>query len=173
MFKSPKPAIPRDQLLATLPQTGRVEWIGLRPDRGVPMQEVNSVEVSPEGGLSGDRYGKEGGHRQVTLIQSEHLQAITEFLGREGTLQPARLRRNLVISGINLIALKERRFRIGTALLEGTGACAPCSKMEQELGPGGYNAMRGHGGITARVIEPGRIELGDEVTAVDPSLKDK
>jgi MOSC domain-containing protein YiiM len=71
------------------------------------------------------------------------------------------LRRNLLISGINLLALKDRPFRIGAVLLEGTGLCHPCSRMEAVLGPGGYNAMRGHGGITARVLESGELHVDD------------
>ena len=71
---------------------------------------------------------------------------------------------HIVIGGINLIALRNRTFRVGTALLRGTGVCAPCSRMEQILGPGGYNAMRGHGGITAEVVDPGTVKLGDALT---------
>ena len=76
------------------------------------------------------------------------------------------MRRNVVVRGINLLALKGRRFRIGSALLEASGECHPCSRMEEILGAGGYNAMRGLGGITARVIEGATIRVGDEVVAL-------
>jgi MOSC domain-containing protein YiiM len=66
-------------------------------------------------------------------------------------MAPATLRRNLVVSGINLVALKGQRFQIGDAVLEGTSFAHPCSRMEEVLGQGGYNAMRGHGGLCARV----------------------
>ena len=79
------------------------------------------------------------------------------------------LRRNLLVSGIPLIALKGRRFRIGDVLLEGTESCDPCSRMEAALGPGGYNAMRGHGGLCARIIEGGRLRLGDAVQPLPES----
>ncbi len=67
------------------------------------------------------------------------------------------------LKGINLLALKDKTFRIGQAVLETTGECHPCSRMEENLGPGGYNAVRGHGGITARVVEAGMIRVGDRV----------
>ena len=79
---------------------------------------------------------------------------------------PEQLRRNLVVEGINLSALRNRRFRLGAALLEWSGECHPCSRMDEELGPGGYNAVRGHGGITARVLEGGTVRLGDAVERV-------
>ena len=54
-------------------------------------------------------------------------------------------------------------FRIGQALLETTGWCQPCARLEERLGPGTFQAMCGHGGITARVIEGGIIRLHDAV----------
>jgi MOSC domain-containing protein YiiM len=77
------------------------------------------------------------------------------------------LRRNLAIRGLNLLALKSRTFRIGEAVFQTTGQCHPCSRMEQVLGPGGYNAMRGHGGLTAQIIRSGWIRIGDRLT-VEP-----
>ena len=129
------------------------------------MTTVESVKVSSGSGLEGDRFkGRETSKRQVTLIQQEHLYAIASCL-QEDVIEPDVFRRNIVVSGLNLLALKGKTFRIGGVTLEYTGLCHPCSKMETALGPGGYNAMRGHGGITTRVVEGGELALGDSVQA--------
>jgi len=146
-------------LLDTLSQVGRVMWIGIRPSRSEPMIALDSVQLIVARGLDGDRFsGRAGNPRQVTLIQREHLDVIGACLGRE-SVPPALLRRNIVVAGINLLALKDKTFRIGDALLEFSGPCHPCSKMERQLGAGGYNAMRGHGGITARVLRAGTVRV--------------
>ncbi len=79
------------------------------------------------------------------------------------TVAPDAVRRNLVISGVNLLALRNSALRIGAITLEIHGPCPPCSRMEIVLGHGGYNAMRGHGGWYASVVTPGQIFLGDVV----------
>ena len=154
-------------LLTTLPQIGSVRTILLRPAKRVAVNAVNSVQTDTEKGLVGDRYSGKSGKRQVTLIQAEHLQSIAGFLGRTD-IDPTLLRRNIVVAGINLLALKDKKFKIGEAVLEYTGLCHPCSRMEENLGAGGYNAVRGHGGITARVLTAGVIRTGDEVRAIVP-----
>ncbi|MET3893345.1 MOSC domain-containing protein YiiM [Bosea sp. OAE506] len=155
------PASPLARLIDAPLRPGRVVWIGLRPARRAPMVAVETATLDASEGLIGDHYSsRTGGARHVTLIQAEHLDAIASYLGRDG-LSPDLLRRNSVVAGINLAALKGRRFRLGSALLEATGECHPCSRMEEILGVGGYNSVRGHGGITARVVEGGGVGIGD------------
>lgn len=153
-------------LMARFPHPGRVQWIGLRSRHGGNIKVVNSAASVAGRGLEGDhRAGKQGGKRQVTLIQWEHLSVIAALCDRE-SVDPSLLRRNIAVMGINVSALKGSRIRVGSAVLEGTGFCHPCSRIEQNLGHGGYNAVRGHGGITAVVIEGGLIECGNVVEAV-------
>jgi MOSC domain-containing protein YiiM len=141
---------------------GAVRWIGARPARGAEMRVEPAVVLEAGRGIVGDRYRNAGGARQVTLIEAESLASIASHLGR-AQVEPIELRRNIVVEGLNLLALKGRRFRIGDAVLECSGECHPCSQMEVRLGTGGYNAVRGLGGITARVIEGGRVAVGDAV----------
>lgn len=177
------------QLRATFPRPGRLEWIGLREARRGPVRSVPEAELHPLVGLIGD-HGKQApgrlraitgepgeaavpvsappilggpGRRQVTLLQAEHLPVIAALMGLEEAT-PEMLRRNLLVSGLPLLALKDARFRVGEVVLEATGECHPCSRMEETLGEGGYNAVRGHGGLTARVISGGIVRLGDPVT---------
>ena len=168
------PASPLGRLLAGAIRPGRVTWIGARPARKAPLVSLDVAEITRDAGLVGDHYSGRptldgrGGKRQVTLIQAEDLAAIASYLGREVT--PGDLRRNIVVAGINLRALKDRRFQLGDAVLEATDECHPCSRMETILGPGGYNAVRGHGGITARVIDGGAVRVGDAVRVLETQM---
>jgi MOSC domain-containing protein YiiM len=155
---------PLQKLMDTMPQHGKVTWLGIRPKRRAPLQSLQQVEAITLRGLNGDHFsGSATSKRQVTLIQQEHLDLIASVM-QLPDLTPAMLRRNIVVSGINLLALKDRRFWVGDVLLEYTGECHPCSRMEEILGHGGYNAVRGHGGITARIVQGGLINVGDSVS---------
>ena len=160
------------ELLSNFAGSGRLDAILLRPARGETAVAVTRAEALAGRGLEGDRSaraGRSGGRRQITLMQAEHLPLIAAWTGREA-LDPAILRRNLVISGINLLAgrspLRELciELQIGeSVVLTLTGPCDPCSKIERDLGHGAYNAMRGHGGMTARVLVGGPLTVGDPV----------
>jgi MOSC domain-containing protein YiiM len=159
-------------LVRRFPRAGRLEAIYLRPARDVSAIRVASAIAIEGRGLDGDRSatGARNGHkRQVTLFQHEHVPLIAAWMGRDDA-SAALFRRNLVVSGVNLLSARELfdnvpvRIRIGReVVLAVTGSCDPCSKMEAALGEGGYNAMRGHGGLTARIEAGGTIAAGDQV----------
>ena len=145
---------------------GDLDWAFARPGASRCCRSNALLWIRCDG-LAGDHYrGRTDLARQLTLIQAEHVAAIAIYLGLD-RVEPEQLRRNIVVAGINLSALKGRRFRLGSALCVATGDCHPCSRMEDILGPGGYNAVRGHGGITARIISSGAVRPGDMIVRVD------
>ncbi|MDA9019781.1 MOSC domain-containing protein [Flavimaricola sp.] len=154
--------IPMAELLRIHAAPGEVTWIGLRPKRLADLRPVGRAELLVSG-LEGDH--ARPGKRAVTLIQAEHLPVIAALAHRDA-IRPQDLRRNIVVSGINLTALHNHPIRIGGAVIRMTTPCAPCSRMEKTLGTGAYNAMRGHGGWCAEVVEPGPIQLGDRVEQI-------
>lgn len=147
------------EMIARVAQPGYITWIGLRAIRRDGLRAVTQAEITPDG-LEGDH--SRAGKRAVTLVQAEHLSAIGSYLGR-GPVTPFEMRRNLVVCGLNLASLKGREVRVGSAVLEIAGICAPCSRMEEAFGPGGYAAVRGHGGWCAQVVRPGSVRIGASV----------
>lgn len=144
---------------------GQLEWIGVRPARKMPMLVETQVDALASLGLKGDRRceATPGSARQVTIISVEYIDMIKRLLQRDDIV-PEMLRRNLMVSGINLTALRHQRFQMGEhAIFEATALCHPCRRMELELGKGGVAAMLGHGGLCAKIIQSGMIKIGDPV----------
>ena len=150
-------------MMARHARTGRIDGIYLRPERRAAVVTPGSVDVFADG-LDGDHAS--AGKRAVTLFQAEHLPVISDLLGID-LIDPAKLRRNLLVSGINLLALRKTKIEIGDSILFIHGPCPPCSRMEEILGTGGYSAVRGHGGVYAEVIKTGTISRGARVRRSD------
>ena len=167
------------QLTQQFSQAGKLDAIYLRPARGVSCISDQQAKAVAQNGLVGDRThntasssplgsNRAVSKRQVTLIQAEHIAVISALIGKP--IDAKIFKRNLVVSGINLLAAKSlfkdqiMQLTIGDVVLEITGPCEPCSKMELALGRGGYNAMRGHGGVTAKIIKGGELKIGNAVS---------
>lgn len=130
------------------------------------MEVLERVRVTVEGGLDGDFRGavKPGGkgRRQVTLIERCDWDAAMAALGTDHHWSARRA--NLLVEGVDLPQLPGARVRIGPVLLEITGECDPCSRME-EIEPGLKAALTPdwRGGALARVIEGGALAVGDTI----------
>ena len=131
------------------------------------MQVVDQAHALAGLGLQGNRRcdARAGSSREITIISVEYIQIISQLL-KKPSIDPALLRRNIVVSGINLTALRHQRFRIGETIIEATARCHPCRRMDLALGKHGVAAMLGHGGLCAKIIEGGMIRVGDDVAHI-------
>jgi len=149
--------------------SGIVEGIFLSPEGGAQMKGVE-VAVALEGyGLEGDRYGAGTGHWsrfgrvcEVTFIAAEDLDDIERGTGVG--VKNGEHRRNVVTRGISLKTLRRgKRFRVGEVVFEHRGPRSVCRYIERLTEPGMTQALKGRGGICARVIENGAVRVGDEI----------
>jgi MOSC domain-containing protein YiiM len=148
---------------------GKLDWIGLRTERRGEIKIVECAEALVGLGLQGDHrcLKTPGSARQVTIISREYIHQIAHQLGKD-FIDPMLLRRNLVISGMNLNLLRFQRLQIGEAIFETSALCDPCSRMDENLGKGAAAAMYGYGGLCAKIIRGGRISVGDAVVRLPP-----
>jgi MOSC domain-containing protein YiiM len=152
---------------------GLVEGIFLAPEARAEMRSVQAATALEGCGLEGDRYCAETGHWsrfgrvcEVTFIAAEDLDDIERETGVG--VKHGEHRRNVVLRGVNLGDLRRRRFRIGEATLEYVGPRSVCRYIERLTEPGMTQALKGRGGICARVIENGTVRVGDELECCSP-----
>jgi MOSC domain-containing protein YiiM len=150
---------------------GVVEHIFIADYSGHRMQEVADVEALAGCGLQGDRYVAQTGfwsgvdECQVTLIESEILQTISEDTGLP--ILSGEHRRNIVTRGVRLHQLLGKRFTVGEAVFEFERSRPPCSHIQVLTQAGTARALFGQrGGIGARVLKSGLIRAGDAIHVV-------
>jgi MOSC domain-containing protein YiiM len=160
-----------------LPYRYDVEVVGLlaspahrydgRPDDAVaaqPVEHCDRVEVRAGLGIVGDRYYGKPAHRDasVTIIAAEAVEALAAELGR-GPLDPLATRRNVVLRGVEVEALRGRLFSLDGILLAGGRAANPCAWLDLALAAGAHRGMRGRGGVRCAPRTDGGLRLGPAV----------
>ena len=122
-----------------------------------PLEAVERVTALEEHGLLGDRHAKANSRRAVLLVEQE----VLDQLG----LPPGAVREQVTVRGIELNRLAfGSRLRVGEAVLEVAGPCAPCERMN-ELRPGLKDALQGRRGHFVRVVRGGSFSVGDPIVA--------
>jgi MOSC domain-containing protein YiiM len=147
---------------------GVVVGIFVTGEGSAAMERVEEVRTIEGCGIEGDRYCEGTGFWtnygdvcQVTLISSEDLDYIENELGIR--VKNGEHRRNIVTRGVDLEGLRRERFRVGEVLLEYDRPRPPCRHVQDLTEPGMTRALKGRGGICARVIEGGSIRAHDAI----------
>jgi MOSC domain-containing protein YiiM len=150
--------------------SGRLIGIAWRPAHRAPMQTIESALIAEGGGVEGDHKGQKFPRRGVTLLAREAWDAALADLSRTGDvggLAWTARRANLLVEGVRLPRALGGIIGIGPVLLEITYPTTPCKRMD-EARDGLMRALypEWRGGVTCRVLEGGRVALGDPVAVL-------
>ena len=141
---------------------------GKTPD-DFPLVEVPKVECVAGHGLRGDRYFdfRENYKGQVTFFSEEVFEQLCANFGIKD--KPAGvLRRNLIVSGVDLLSLIGREFEIQGVRFRGTEHCAPCEWMNIAFAPGAEKFLKANAGLRAQILSDGPIRVGDAQLSILP-----
>jgi MOSC domain-containing protein YiiM len=133
-----------------------------RPPGNFPLVEVSKVECVAGHGLRGDRYfdHRENYKGQATFFSTEVFEKLCAHFDIKD--KPAGiLRRNLIVSGVDLLSLIGREFEIQGVKFLGTQHCAPCEWMETAFAPGAKDFLRDNAGLRAKILTDGTVAVGD------------
>ncbi len=124
-----------------------------------PMKEVNDANFITGQGMEGDRHLRSDGrrsNRQVLIMDSETLSHFD--------LLPGQVRENVTVAGLDFssISAGDKVSLGGDVILEITGDCEPCARMD-ELRPGLKDEIDGKRGLLAFVEKGGVVSVGAEV----------
>ncbi len=131
-----------------------------KPPGSHEIVEVREVECVRGSGLTGDRYfnHKENYKGQITFFEMEIYERLCKELEVSGGL-PSNFRRNVLTRGVDLNQWIGKQFVLQGILFEGSEECRPCYWMDQGFAPGAEAALKGHGGLRARILTTGILRV--------------
>ncbi len=125
-----------------------------------PSLDVPEVRLLAGRGIEGDRYldFKDNYKGQVTFFEHEVYERLCEqFDVRDKS--PGIFRRNIITEDVDLNALIGIEFEVQGVRFFGTQECAPCHWMNTVFAEGAETAMKGHGGLRARILSDGLLKV--------------
>lgn len=144
---------------------------GKEPDQ-FPLEEQREIECVAGQGIRGDRFFdfKDDYQGQVTFFSREVFAELAREFGLT-TKSPGVLRRNIIVSGVDLNGLIGAEFELQGVQFRGTQHCKPCDWMNLAFAPGTEPFLRhGKGGLRARIVTGGRLSVGDaQLTILQPA----
>lgn len=142
------------------------------PPDDFPLVEQQRIECIAGHGIRGDRFFdyRDDYVGQITFFSAEIFERLCQAFGVTNK-SPGVLRRNVIVSGIDLNSLIGVDFEIQGVPFRGTNHCKPCYWMDQAFAPGAEKWLAGNGGLRAQILSDGFIERGDaRLVSHDPQL---
>lgn len=129
-----------------------------QPAGTTPMIEVAEVNCVSGKGLVGDRFfdWKDDYKGQITFFEHEQYERLCEKLSVM-SVPPSALRRNVITKGMDLNTLIGTEFEVQGVRFLGTQECSPCYWMNQAFAEGAEDALKGHGGLRAKILSDGTL----------------
>ncbi len=140
---------------------GSVLALALRPVKSKAVIVQDTLELSPQAGVIGDHGTSR--RRQVSLLAEGSWNAAC--IEVDEALNWTIRRSNVLVSGLDLQKLVGSQIRLGSALVEVMGEVVPCHVMDAAK-KGLKHALipDWRGGVFGRVIESGKVHVGDKIT---------
>jgi MOSC domain-containing protein YiiM len=143
-----------------------------KPPDDFPLIEVPRIDCVAGHGIRGDRFFdyRDNYKGQITFFSFEVFETLARHFGLTSK-SPGVLRRNIVVSGIDLNNLIGEEFAVQGVRLRGTGHCKPCYWLDQAFAPGTEEFLQGNGGLRAEILSDGAIAVGDaRLVLAEPRL---
>lgn len=140
---------------------GVIQSIVIRPKKKEDPLPVNEINIFKTG-IEGDHHFKPVSKRTVTLISSDALAEVAAAVGFQGDAHAAS-RRNICLDNLPKENMIGKKISMGKeVLLEVTCYCAPCNRMDENLGQGALKAFYEKAGWGAIVLREGHVKTGDQ-----------
>jgi MOSC domain-containing protein YiiM len=140
---------------------GEVVSIHIVRQRNGVAEPVERATAQTNFGLEGDWRSRRNRAGQLTLIEAEVLEEVSQRLGAD--VPPGASRRQVVVRGVRLNGLLGQRIRIGGVRVFVETPCDPCARMEETIGAGARAALEGRGGVRCFVLSGGELRVGDAI----------
>ena len=132
-----------------------------RPADDFPLVEVREIECVAAHGIRGDRFYdyRDNYKGQITFFSQEVFDALGAAFPHVRK-SPGVLRRNVIVSGVDLNSLIGEVFELQGVRFCGTAHCRPCYWLDQAFAPGAEAWLRGNGGLRAQILTSGWLKTG-------------
>ena len=143
-----------------------------KPPDDYPLVEVPKIDCVAGHGIRGDRFYdyRDNYKGQITFFSFEVFERLARHFGLTNK-SPAVLRRNVIVSGVDLNDLIGEEFSVQGVHFHGTSHCRPCYWLDQAFAPGTEDFLEGNGGLRAEILSDGAIAVGDaQLVLAEPRL---